>query len=484
MVTSTRPLQPGTPKLKQKTSPFLWTFTTYFAEGLPYTLIRTVSSFFFRAQGVSLEAVGLTSLFGLPWIIKFLWAPFLDSYGTKRKWLLISQGCITVSLILVALLTPFSWSITFIALIFFLTSFVAATHDIAIDGYYMEALDSQDQAKFVGYRVMAYRLAMMFGSGLVITVGTTFSWLTAFGLSAVTLGLLFLFHFFRLPKCEPQTRRIRYLFKDLFTVRFLVLAPLALISLLLLVSLYQQSELSFIPLSGTIGLLLVLSLLVLILFRKKIISHLENRAESSYAQAFLTFVDNDRIGTIIAFIIFVRAGEFMLAAMVGPFFIDTGFEKHYGWVTGAVGLPCSIIGAMVGGWCISKFSLEKVIWPFILAQNITNIFYMSLALYLGNSTMHDSISVDLLSISAVTAFDHLAGGLGTAVLMTFLMGLCSGKFKAAHYAIGTGLMSVSGVYAGSFSGFLVAWAGYPTFFAFSFLISLPGMALIFFLPKK
>lgn len=468
-----------------KTRPYIWAFTTYFAEGLPYTLIRTVSSFFFRAQGVGLEAVGLTSLFGIPWIIKFLWAPFLDSYGTKRKWLLISQVCITLALILAALLSSFPWAISSIALLFFITSFVAATHDTAIDGYYMEALDSQEQAKFVGYRVMAYRLAMMFGSGVIITVGTSSNWFIAFALAAFILAILFVFHFFKLPICENQSRKISFILSDVCTFRFMLCALLIISTLFLMVSFYQKSpQLSAIPLSGLIGLLLLFSLGGLFFFRKNILNQLKNKSTTNYAQAFLTYIDRKQIGVIIAFIIFVRAGEFMLAAMVGPFFIDSGFQEHYGWITGAVGLPCSIIGAMAGGWCISKYSFKKMIWPFLLAQNLTNLFYMGLAFYLEQSEITQPLAVDLLAISAVSAFDHLAGGLGTAVLMTFLMRLCSGEFKAAHYAIGTGLMSVSGVYTGAFSGFLVAWMGYALFFGASFLISLPGMILIFFLPKK
>lgn len=476
--------KPGTQNQGAQTPPHIWAFTTYFAEGLPYTLIRTVSSFFFRSQGVSLEAVGLTSLFAVPWIIKFLWAPFLDSYGTKRTWLLFSQGFISLALLLIALLSPLSWTVSFIALLFFITSFVAATHDIAIDGYYMEALDRQNQAKFVGYRVMAYRLAMMFGSGIIITVGTSANWFLSFTLAALTVATLLTFHLFKLPVCEKQVRAISLLLSDICTFPFMLRAFLITATLLLSVSLYQSSpHLSLIPLSGVIGLFLALSLVVLILCRTRILSLLKNRCDSSYAQAFLTYVDRSQIGVIIAFIIFVRAGEFMLAAMVGPFFIDNGFQEHYGWITGAVGLPCSIIGAMAGGWCISKYSFKKMIWPFLLAQNLTNLFYMGLAVYVQQIDTGPPAAIDLLTISAVTAFDHLAGGLGTAVLMTFLMRLCRGKFKAAHYAIGTGLMSVSGVYTGAFSGFLVAWMGYAVFFGVSFLVSLPGMMLVFFLPE-
>ncbi len=476
--------QPPVPQ--KKGNPFLWVFTTYFAEGFPFVLIRTVSPFFFRAGGLSLEATGLTSLYGLPWVLKFLWAPFLDSYGTKRDWLLLSQALLVFFFASIALLCPFSGAVPVLFFLFFAASIVAATHDVAIDGYYLEALNKEGQSKFVGYRVMAYRIAMMFGSGVVVTIGALIGWFWAFCLSAVVFGGLVTYHRSYLPKCEKEKKTIRKLVDQFSGFRFVFFAVLLVLAVILLflnlqTNLFSGSN----SITGFVGLLLLFSLFVLILLRRRLMSHMEQHSHSTFPRAFLTFIDREKITAVILFILFVRAGEFMLAAMVSPFFIDMGFGDHYGWITGAVGLPCSIIGAMAGGWLISRFGLGKMIWPFLLAQNFTNLTYMSLASFLvnrGSTEMMLHETGHLVFIAAVTAFDHIAGGLGTAVLMTFLMGLCARDFKAAHYAIGTGLMSVSGVYAGAFSGFLVGWFGYALFFAVSFLFSVPGMVLIFFLP--
>ena len=114
--------------------PQVWTFTTYFCEGLPYSIIRTVSTVFFRDNGVSLEGIGLTSLFGLPWALKFFWAPHLDRYGTKRQWLLLMQILLAGLLLIAAALAPLPQAIPLIGMTFFVGSLLAATHDIAIDG--------------------------------------------------------------------------------------------------------------------------------------------------------------------------------------------------------------------------------------------------------------------------------------------------------------------------------------------------------------
>ena len=139
---------------------------------------------------------------------------------------------------------------------------------------------------------------------------------------------------------------------------------------------------------------------------------------------------------------------------------------------------------------ISKYSLRKTLWPFLLAQNLTNIIYMILALFLnkyillnaGADTLTSIGSFNLFLVASVHAFDQFAGGLGTSVLVTFLMRMCLTEYKAAHFAIGTGLMNISGVFSGVMSGFLAQWFGYGYFFGISFLASIPGMILIFFVP--
>lgn len=475
---------------RNNTPAFLWAFTTYFAEGLPYSLIRTISSFFFRASGVSLEATGLTSLFGLAWIFKFLWAPLLDTFATKRQWLLITEGLLFFLFCAITLTAGQTWAMPLVAFFFLFASFVAATHDTAIDGYYLEALDQAGQARFVGYRVMAYRIAMMFGSGVIVTLGSHSGWTAAFGLAACLLALLLLFHTLFLPRCETERRPLATL-----AGRILASPSLGLLiaGLLLAVALlfHDRARAAFLrlPLADATGILLLLSLLLAIPLRGRMIARIRQKPDSIFARAFLSFLDQQRIKIIILFIILVRAGEFLLSAMTGPFFIDAGLKEHYGWITGGIGLPCSIVGAMAGGWLIARKSLQKMIWPFLLAQNLTNVVYMLLAFYLlgegqgGSGGMVPTVrGIDLLLTCGVVSFDSLAGGLGTAVLMTFLMGLCKDNFKAAHYAIGTGLMSVSGVYAGAFSGFLVKWWGYGWFFGASFCLSLPAMALLPFLP--
>jgi MFS transporter, PAT family, beta-lactamase induction signal transducer AmpG len=481
-------------------SPHIWTLTTYFAEGFPYTIIRIISSVFFRDMKVSLEAIGLTSLFGLPWVLKFLWGPQVDQFSTKRRWMLLMQALLVLMTIAVAFFTPVTNGIKIIAVILFAGAFIAATHDIAIDGYYMEALDDKGQAKFVGYRIMGYRIAMMTGTGIIITIGALTNWFIGYLSAGVLLLLFFGYHFFFLPVVEKMKQPVSEIINayiKLKTFLFLIAAILLILFFKWIFSLkwfgLLKNNLPFldkINFSGWIAIGLLAALIILGLIKNRVKGFLFKDDGSFYSKAFISYMDREKIGIFLIFVILMRVGEWMLSSMVSPFMVDLGIKIHYGWISGGVGLPFSIIGAMLGGWMISRYTLKKVLWPFLLAQNLSNIVYMFLALILNKyviiNTGADVITpiggVNLLLVASVNAFDQFSGGLGNAVLVTLLMKSCLPDFKAAHFAIGTGLMNISGVIAGVISGFLAGWLGYWPFFGISFLASIPGMVMVFFIP--
>ncbi len=480
-------------------TPHVWTFTTYFAEGFPYSIIRTISTFFFRDMKVSLEAIGLTSLFGLPWVLKFLWGPQIDQFGTKRQWMLVMQLLLIVLFFFVAIVASLQQGVEIIAGLFFVGAFLAATHDMAIDGYYMEALDKNGQSKFVGYRVMAYRIAMMTGTGIVVTIGQFTSWRIGFLFVVFMLSILFVYHFFLLPKVETSREPIRRLLNTIYKLKFIAWCSIVCMVIIFFRWVFSlqwweetKSQVQFldvISISGWIAICLLVALILMAIFKNRIKGVLFKDKDSFYSRAFIAYMDREKIGVALCFIILMRTGESMLASMASPFMVDLGIQLHYGWISGGVGLPFSILGAILGGWLISRYTLKKTIFPFLLAQNLTNVVYMCLALgldqYVIINTGADSLTsigqFNLFLVAFVHAFDQFAGGLGTAVLVTFLMRTCLPEFKAAHFAIGTGLMNISGVLSGVMSGFLAQWLGYGYFFGISFLVSIPGMVLIFFI---
>ncbi|MDY0296067.1 MAG: hypothetical protein RB296_02010 [Acidobacteriota bacterium] len=485
-------------KPRLRIPPAMWAFTIYFTEGFPFTLIRTVSSVFFRDMRVSLENIGLTSLFGLPWIFKFLWAPQVDAVATKRRWLLSMQGILLGVTILAALFAPMPFGVRAVAVLFFIAAFIAATHDIAIDGYYMEALDKDAQARWIGYRVMAYRIAMMTGTGVVVTIGTTIGWGTAYAAAAIIFGLFFSFHLFFLDEVEPPGQSAAAWSRSLLRPRALALVVLLTVAALGIRAFFLSATwagiqsrhpgLERVYFSHWIAMLLLLALLFVGIFRRTLKRRFLLETDSPFSRAFVSFMNRERVGRVLGFIILTRTGEWALSTMVAPFVVDLGIKAHYGWISAWVGLPASIAGALLGGWAISRYGMHRVIWPFLLAQNLTNLIYMGAALHLtpfistGGMESAWMGTGNLAFFAAIHGFDQFAGGLGTAVLMTYLMRICSPQFKAAHYAIGSGLMNLGGLFAGLASGFIAGWLGYAWLFGVSFALSIPAMLLIPGLP--
>lgn len=162
----------------KKTSPWAWIPSLYFAQGLPYVIVMTVSLIMYKRLGISNTEIALyTSLLYLPWVIKPFWSPFVDLIKTKRWWIITMQLLVGAGLAGVAFLIPMPFFFQATLAVLWLVGFSSATYDIAADGFYMLALNSSQQSFFVGIRSTFYRLAMITGQGLLIIIaGSLETW--------------------------------------------------------------------------------------------------------------------------------------------------------------------------------------------------------------------------------------------------------------------------------------------------------------------
>jgi len=187
-----------------------WIPTLYFAQALPFVVVMTVSVVMYKTLGISNTDIALyTSWLYLPWVIKPLWSPIVDLLGTRRRWIWAMQLLIGGGLAGVAMSAQlpdaFRWTLAF----FWLLAFNSATHDIAADGFYLLGTNEEQQAFFVGVRTMFYRIATIFGQGLLVMLAgvlqtRTGSLHTAWSIAMGTVAALFivfgLWHRFVLPR--------------------------------------------------------------------------------------------------------------------------------------------------------------------------------------------------------------------------------------------------------------------------------------------
>ena len=184
------------------TTKLTWVAVLYFVEGFPFGILNDALPLFFRFHGVRLADIGLLSLVGLPWTLKFLWAPAVDLWGRRRTWVVGCQLLITLGLLTLPALDPsrvggVAWA-TLLAL-----AVCSATQDIAIDAYTIELLDEAEMGPANGIRVTAYRVALICAGGLFVALAGLIGWPAAFGAAAIVVATSCLLSC-RMPHAAPQ----------------------------------------------------------------------------------------------------------------------------------------------------------------------------------------------------------------------------------------------------------------------------------------
>jgi PAT family beta-lactamase induction signal transducer AmpG len=462
----------------------------YFAEGFPYGLVRLMSTAYFKDHGASLQAIGLTSLFGIPWTLKFLWGPFVDAYATKRRWLLTLELAIVAGLVLLGIASQTPAPLVAGAAVFLVLAFLAATHDIAIDGYYLEALDQTDRARYVGLQSAAYRIAMITGGGGIAWICGRFSWLIGYLVAATVFFAVWAVNNARLARIEQPKRPAAELLRYLVRPRHLVVVMAATAAVVGLWAALRSDALASVsgplrqvsaPMWVVLVLLLVLSVVAV---RAPALKRHLYASDSTYALAFVDYLDRPRIGLVLAFIATFRIGEALLQNMAYPFLKDIGITlAQYGLAHNTFGIISTIIGSILGGVLIARYGLKRCIWPFVLALNSLNFLYLLLALkYRDILANPDAGRADFLLVCLLISAEALGAGFGNAAFTVFIMRTTKSRFKAAHFAIGTGLMNIAGTLAGVVSGFLASAVGFPIYFGLTIMLALPNMAMIPWLP--
>ena len=398
-------------KIKQRltTSPWAWVPTLYFAEGVPYVAVMTISLILYKRLGLSNTDITLyTSWLYLPWVIKPLWSPFVDMLRTKRWWIVTMQLLIGAALGGVAFTIPASWWLQGSLFFFWMMAFASATHDIAADGFYMMGLDEHEQAYFVGIRSTFYRIATIFSSGLlvglagalqVITRSIHYSWSLVFYLMAGLFIAFWLYHNWVLPKPDEDNE------KHTKTV---------------------------------------------------------NAIWSEFRQTVVTFFQKPQVWAGICFMLFYRMPEGLLAKVSALFLVDAPHngglglsDGEYGLVQGTVGVIGLTIGGILGGICASRNGLKQWLWPMVIAITLPDIVYVVLSYLLPS---------DLFVISVCVFIEQFGYGFGFSAYMLYLIYYSQGEHKTSHYALCTAFMALSMMIPGLFAGALQEAVGYPLFF--------------------
>jgi PAT family beta-lactamase induction signal transducer AmpG len=411
--------------MKIDNRPWYWIPVLNFASGLPYAIIISVSVIMYKNLGISNEDIGIyTSLLYLPWVIKPLWSPFIDMYATKRKWFLFMQLLISIAFVIVGITIPMNHFFVISLAVFWVAAFASASNDVASDGFYMLALEKDQQSFFLGIRSTFYRLSMLTGNGLIVVIGGYLeqkygdkqqAWSYTMIIVGLIMAILTAYNYFSTPKTETSS---------------------------------VQKETALEP-------------------------------KVSFGSVFSSFFQKKQIGLVLTFILLFRLGESQLLKMLTPFLIDDKSVGGMGLTTqdvgiiyGTFGVISLTLGGILGGIAISRDGLRKWMLPMILMMHLPIIGFILLSHFHPESVYY---------VYATVIAEQFGYGFGFAAFMMFLIYVAEGESKTSHYSLATGFMALGMMLPGMLSGFIQEYLGYANFFIWVFLATIPGLILSRFL---
>jgi PAT family beta-lactamase induction signal transducer AmpG len=425
-------------------NPWTWVPTLYFAQGIPYFLVNNISVMMFAKMGVpNGDMAFFTSLLYLPWMIKPFWSPFVDIFKTKRWWTVVMQILMTIAFtftifsiptptaeMLATQSTPIS--MFYVTLILFvITAFASATHDIAADGFYMLALKQNEQAAFVGIRSTFYRLSSIFGQGVLValagliennTGNIPMSWRITMIVTAVIFAICSLYHTFMLPRPTTDTS-----------------------------SLKDEKP--------TVGAIFM-----------------------EFGRTFATYFKKSGVLLAIVFMLLYRLPEAFLIKMCMPFLVASkemgglGLSTaEVGVVYGTIGVLFLTIGGILGGLFASKLGLKKSLWTMAGCMTLPCFTFVYLAIYQPDSLVLTSIAI---------AIEQFGYGFGFTAYMLYMMYFSEGELKTSHYSICTAFMAMSMLIPGMFAGYIQEALGYVDFFWMVIICCIATLLVTFFVDRK
>lgn len=291
-----------------------------FASGLPLYLTGRTLQAWMRVENVDLTTIGLFSLVGLPYSLKWLWAPVMDRYvppflGRRRGWLLIAQVALLVAIAAMSLQDP-GRGLRLLAFNAIVIAFFSASQDVVVDAYRTDILVSRELGAGAAIWVLGYRVALLATGALAFVLADRMPW----------------------------------------PIVYLVLSSLVLIGVAS--TLFAPEPLLREPPPRT--------------FREAV--------ESPFRE-FFARAGTRRAFLVLLFIVVYKLPDYLAASLATPFLLDVGFSQtDIGAIQGGLGIAVTIAGALAGGALVARLDINRSLWLVGGLQAVSNLAYYGLAL--------------------------------------------------------------------------------------------------------
>jgi MFS transporter, PAT family, beta-lactamase induction signal transducer AmpG len=390
------------------TKNFFVTFLLGIVSGIPLAATQGTLQAWLVEEGVDIKTIGLFSIVAIPWSLKFLWAPLLDTVapfflGQRRGWLITLHTCCAGTFFLIAWCDPKN-SLFTLSVCTFAAAFFSASQDVVIDAHRCDTLSLSEQGLGSGWYTFGYRLGMLAsGAGALLLADNGFDWSTVYEIIGVLIIVVG------------------------YTSTFLATEPIRLAT------------------SEQPGIFAIYRVpLQLLLSRKNIIFAL-------------------------LFILLYKLGDNLASAMTTPFILKNGFTKtDIVFILKLYGPIATIVGSLLGGVFLLKFSLVKALFFGGILQMISTLGFMLISEYPGSHMI----------LTIVMTIENFSSGFGTVCFIAFLAGLTDVSHSASQYALLSSIMSIPRTVFPSTSGYLADACGWSGYFLLCGCVAIPGLLLI------
>lgn len=400
-----------------------------FTSGLPLALSGSTLGLRLADQGVDLGTIGLFSLVGIPYTIKFLWAPLVDALaipgltrwlGRRRGWLVFTQILLLGTIVFLGGLDPVvtPWLVALAALMVATTS---ATQDIVIDAFRVESLKDEEQAAGMAWFVAAYRIGML----------------------SSTTGVVALVAFLERQGVATEAG---------WTMGYAVMGAMVLIGTAAALWAFEpETEVDPDAAETPAG----------------------RRLWKTARDAFVEFLSRRHAIAILLFVVLFKFGDALAGQMMGPFVLDLGFDMAaYAAIVQGVGLGATVAGGFIGGMVARVMPMAYALWLAVFIQLASNAVYIWQAV----------VGVDHALLTFTVTVENFAGGVGTVIFVAYLSSLCRNALHTAtQFALLTALAAIGRTVLSASAGYIAAAVGWPVFFAVTMVAAAPALAFLWWL---
>ncbi|OJV46813.1 MAG: hypothetical protein BGO28_04220 [Alphaproteobacteria bacterium 43-37] len=402
-----------------------------FFSGLPLPITTSTLTFWLSKVGVNYTSLGLFALAGIPYTLKFLWAPLLDNmriplltsfFGQRRGWMIFAQIGLIISFFGLAFSDP-QTHLEHVAIWIFLVSTFSATQDIAIDAYRVETLNDRQYGAGAAIGVLGYRIGMLASGAGAIVFASYYGWQTCFTLVAIVMSLGVI-----AVLSQPEPFRLTGSENE------------------------QQSLLSHDQ-----------------------AARVSRWITDTIASPFKNFMSKPYWLLVIIFILIYKVSDAMIGHMATPLYNYLQFTP--GEIAAAAkvfGLWATIAGGFIGGIITTRLTIGKALFIGAILQTVSNAAYLIL---LANGHQ-------LTILYSTILIENLCSGISTAALIAYLCHLCSVQFAATQFALMSALAAIPRTVFAASSGYLVDKLGWTQFFIATIILGIPAIGLAWFFANK